>query len=272
VQRILITGAAGAIGTHQRHRLRRPDRVLRLLDVAPVPAAEPGEAVETVVASVTDPVAMAEACRDVDALIHLGGFSRETTWPEILATNIDGTHTVLEAARAAGISRIVLASSNHAAGFRPTAAIGADGGLPADSTPRPDTYYGVSKAAVEALGSLYSSRFGMDVICVRIGYCFEQPPGDLRSLAMWLSPDDCTRLLEACLAAPSPGYRIVWGVSDNTRRVVSLRETAALGYESADDSEQFAPAVLGAAASEKAVPASVGGEWQHTPLGEPNPL
>lgn len=270
MQRILITGAAGAIGTHQRHRLRRPDRVLRLLDVAPLPPAEPDEAVELVTASVTDAAAMAEACRDVDALIHLGGCSRENVWPEILATNIDGTHTVLEAARAAGVTRIVLASSNHAVGFRATTAI--DGGLPADSTPRPDTYYGVSKAVVEALGSLYASRFGMDVICVRIGNCFEQPPEDLRGLAMWLSPDDCTRLLEACLAAPSPGYRIVWGVSDNTRRVVSLREAAALGYRPADDSEQFAAAVLGPAASEGAVPASVGGEWQQIPLGVPNPL
>ena len=147
---------------------------------------------------------------------------------------------MLEAAREAGVGRVVLASSNHAVGFRRVADAGEDG-LPADSSPRPDTYYGVSKAAIEALGSLYHSRFGMDVIAVRIGSCFETPlPLGLRGLTTWLSPDDGARLFEACLAAPSPGYRLIWGVSDNTRRVYSLAEAEALGYRSEDDAEIYA--------------------------------
>ena len=113
---------------------------------------------------------------------------------------------------------MILASSNHAVGFRRN-----DSDLPADSSPRPDTYYGVSKAAIEALGSLYHSRFGMDVIVIRIGSCFETPlPLGPRGLTTWLSPDDGARLFEACLSAPSPGYRLIWGVSDNTRRIYSL--------------------------------------------------
>ncbi|MFJ6699656.1 NAD-dependent epimerase/dehydratase family protein [Streptomyces sp. NPDC091272] len=270
-QRILITGSAGTVGSLMRPRLRRDGRILRLLDLCDQPAAAAGEAVELIRASVTDPAATAEACAGVDAVIHLGGHSRETSWEETLDVNINGTRTVLEAARAAGVPRVVLASSNHAVGFRRNDEAG-EGGLPADSSARPDTFYGVSKAAIEALGSLYHSRFGMDVIAVRIGSCFPSPVVlGPRGLATWLSPDDGARLFEACLAAPSPGYRVIWGVSDNTRRIYSLAEAQALGYESRDNAETYAdqitaPAPTGPAADH------VGGPFVTAPLGQPNPL
>ncbi|MDT8915331.1 NAD(P)-dependent oxidoreductase [Amycolatopsis sp. PS_44_ISF1] len=271
-QRVLITGSAGIVGRLMRPRLRRPGRVLRLLDLAPQPAAEDGEAVEIVTGSVTDPDVMTGACTGADALIHLGGHSRENSWAATLEVNVDGTHTVLEAARQAGVRRVVLASSNHAVGFRRTADAGEDG-LPADSSPRPDTYYGVSKAVIESLGSLYHSRFGMDVIVVRIGSCFETPLQlGPRGLATWLSPDDGARLFEACLSAPSPGYRLIWGVSDNTRRIYSLAEAEALGYKSFDNAEAYAgqladrPGPAGAAAE------FVGGPFCTSPLGVYNPL
>ncbi|CAL9586088.1 Uronate dehydrogenase [Actinosynnema sp. ALI-1.44] len=234
-QRILITGSAGGVGTLMRTRLAAPGRVLRLLDIGEQPPAADGEAVEVVRASVTDQAAMDAACAGVDAVIHLGGHSLEQPWAQILDVNINGTHVVLEAARRNGVSRVVLASSNHAVGFYERASGEAGDYL----FPQPDTYYGVSKVALEALGSLYASRYGMDVIAIRIGSCFERPK-DARMLSTWLSPDDGARLFEACLSAPSPGFRVVWGVSDNTRRWFSLDEARALGYESKDDSEVFA--------------------------------
>jgi uronate dehydrogenase len=262
--RVLVTGAAGIVGRLMRPRLARPDRVLRLLDVQPIAPAAPGEQVEIVTGSVTDPEVMAAACRDVDALIHLGGISREDSWERILDVNIDGTHTVLEAARRAGVPRVVLASSNHAVGFRTVGEAG-PAGLPADSGPRPDTYYGVSKAAMEALGSLYHSRFGMDVTCLRIGTCFERP-ADVRGLSTWMSPDDCARLLEAALAVRPPGYRLVWGVSANTRSIVSQREGEAIGYHARDDAEQFADQVEGT------LPDLLGGAFCEIELGRADPL
>ncbi len=263
---MLITGSAGVVGTLMRPRLRRPGRVLRLLDVAPQTASDASE--EVVTASVTDAAAMASACEGVDALIHLGGHSRENSWAATLDVNIDGTHTVLEAAREAGVKRVLLASSNHAVGFRRN-----DDDLPADSSPRPDTYYGVSKAVIEALGSLYHSRFGMDVIVIRIGSCFETPlPLGPRGLTTWLSPDDGARLFEACLAAPSPGYRLIWGVSDNTRRIYSLAEAEALGYKSLDDAEVYAEQLASRPAPTGAAAEFVGGPFCTAPLGEFNPL
>jgi len=67
----------------------------------------------------------------------------------------------------------------------------------------------VSKVAGEALGRLYHDRHAMDVVCLRIG-SFRERPSDRRSLWNWLSPDDCTRLFEAALQSPAPGFRIVW--------------------------------------------------------------
>ncbi|WP_028935887.1 NAD-dependent epimerase/dehydratase family protein [Pseudonocardia spinosispora] len=265
-KRILITGAAGGIGRMMRTRMRRDGRMLRLLDLASQTPSADDEPVELLTGSVTDPDAMLAACEGVDALIHLGGHSRETSWAEILDVNINGTQVVLDAARQAGVTRVILASSNHSVGFRDAD----EPGLPADSSPRPDTYYGVSKAAMEALGSLYHSRFGMDVIAIRIGSCFETPlPLGPRGLITWLSPDDCARLFEACLSAPSPGYRLIWGVSANTRSIFSLAEAEALGYRSQDDAEAYADQL---APTEPTPERYVGGGFCTAPLGAPNPL
>ncbi|MBQ1073314.1 NAD(P)-dependent oxidoreductase [Micromonospora sp. C31] len=271
-ERILITGGAGKVATLLRPLLARPGRTLRLLDVRqPEPTTEPADGgEEVVVASVDDLDAMVEACRDVDAIVHLGGQSREAGVEEVLRLNAYGTYCVLEAARRTGVKRVVLASSNHAAGFHQRQGAPA-GGLPADAPGRPDTLYGWSKVAAEAAGQLYADRFGMDVVCLRIGLWFPRPPG-LRGLALWLSPDDGARLVEACLTADSPGFRIVWGISRNTRRWWSLAEGEAIGYHPKDDAEKYADELV-AAHGEPDFDADpvldrVGGQWCDVPLGE----
>ena len=238
MQRILITGAAGKVATSLRPRLATPGRTLRLLDiVAPEPLDGTG-AEEIVVASVDEQDAMIAACEGVDAIVHLGGQSKEADAEEVLRLNAYGTYCLLEAARRTGVSKVVLASSSHAAGFHRRDDAYPEG-LPADLPPRPDTLYGWSKAAVEGIGSLYHDRFGLDVICLRIGLWFPTPP-QTRGLATWLSPDDGARLVEACVAVEKPGFRIVWGVSRNTRRWWSLAEGEAIGYFPKDDAEVFA--------------------------------
>jgi uronate dehydrogenase len=261
---LLITGSAGRIATMLRPRLGRPDRRLRLLDIAPVADAGPHE--EVVTASLTDAGPVADACTGVEAVIHLGALSNEAPWADIVAVNVDGTLNVLEGARLAGVDRVILASSNHAAGFHPRG----DGPLPADVVGRPDTYYGVSKVALEALGSLYSDRFGMSIACLRIGTCFDEPL-DLRALSTWLSPDDAARLVEACLAAPPFGFRVLWGISANTRRWWSLAEGEELGYFPVDDAERFAPRLVAEFGEPNLGDTEhrlVGGPFCEQPLGE----
>jgi uronate dehydrogenase len=268
VSTILITGAAGRIGTMLRSRLAAPGRVLRLLDVTPIRAPfEPGE--EAMTASVTDMAAMTAACAGADAVIHLGGIPSEAPWDRILDVNINGTYTVFEAARRAGVPRVVFASSNHAVGFSPRESFP----VPDDASPAPDTYYGVSKAAGEALAALYARRYGMDAVCVRILSCFDRPL-NARMLATWLSPDDAGRLFEACLAAPAPGFRVVYGVSANTRGGwVSLDGARALGYQPRDDAEAHAPALLAAGGPDPADPVFryLGGEFTFPSLDAPLP-
>jgi len=271
-QRLLITGGAGKVAALLRPRLAAPGRTLRLLDiVAPAPV-EGGGAEEVVIASVDDPEALAAACEGVDAIVHLGGQSRESDAEDVLRRNAYGTYCLLEAARRTGVRRVVLASSSHAAGFHERDDVTYPDGLPADLPPRPDTLYGWSKAAMEALGRLYVDRFGLEVICLRIGLWFPNPP-QLRGLALWLSPDDGARLVEASVAAENPGFRIVWGVSHNTRRWWSLAEGEAIGYFPKDDAEAWAAERI----AEHGEPDfahdpllnRVGSWWCDVPLGKP---
>ncbi len=239
-QKILVTGANGAIGSMLRQSLRRPGRHLRLLDVVRQADVQPGEDAEVIEGSFLDAATIESACRDVEAIVHLGGLSSAGyTWPEYLDVNIHGTYLVLEAARKAGVSRVIYASSNHAVGYQP---LSPDGPVPDRLFARPDTFYGVSKAASESLASLYHDRHGLDVICLRIG-SYRDRPFDVRSLWSWLSPGDCTRLVEAALSTPSPGFRVVWGVSANSRAAVSLEEGYAIGYFPLDDAGAFADEV-----------------------------
>jgi uronate dehydrogenase len=254
---ILMTGAAGHIGAMLRPRLQTADRTLRLLDVASLTAAA-GE--EVLQASITDMAAMTEACAGVDAVIHLAGLSAEAPWNRIAEANIHGTYVVFEAARRAGVTRIVFASSNHAAGFVPAA----DYPVADYAFPVPDTYYGVSKVTGEAIAALYHYRYQMDTICLRILSCTDRAR-TVRELSTWLSPDDTGRLFEACLTADKPGFRVAYGVSANTRGGwVSMHEARALGFEPQDDAEQFAAeviAVQGEPDLDDPVQAHLGGEF-----------
>lgn len=236
---VLVTGAAGRIGTVLRGGLPERGWAVRCLDIVPLPDERPGE--EQVVADGTDLSAVLDAAHGVDAVVHLAAVVGESTWAAASSVSIEATYCALEAARRAGVPRVVLASSNHATGFTPRPASGLL--RESDAPPRPDTFYGVAKITMEALGSLYADRYGMDVVCLRIGSAFPEPT-TLRMLATWLSPADTVSLVDAALTAPSPGFSVVWGVSANTRNWWDLTAARALGYEPEDDAEVYAEALI----------------------------
>jgi dTDP-4-dehydrorhamnose reductase len=255
---VLVTGAAGTIGSMLRHGLAHPGRHLRLLDVAPQDSLATGEDAALIVGSFLDAAVMADACRDVNVVLHFGGLStNEFRWDEYLEVNINGTYVVLEAARVAGVPRVIYASSNHAVGFQPID----NSILAADYLfPRPDSFYGVSKVASESLGSLYHDRYGLDVVCLRIG-SYRERPANLRQLWSWLSPGDCVRLVEAAMATPSPGFRVVWGVSANRRAKVTLAEAHAIGYYPLDDAEVFVGEITKIGSGGRDEPPFIGGPY-----------
>ncbi|MEU6486358.1 NAD(P)-dependent oxidoreductase [Streptomyces sp. NPDC046887] len=230
---VAITGAAGNIGSVVRRALRDEVSRLTLLDRVPLEAEATHEVVHTV--DLRDAAAVETALAGADAVLHLGGVPDEAPLGDLLDANVLGTHHVLEAARRASIPRVVLASSNRVAGFYPTAH---------RTTPqepvRPDGLYGVSKAALEALGSLYADKFGVSVICLRIG-SFEEVPSEPRHLATWLSPRDAVGFCRAALAAPlSTRFATVYAVSANTRRFWELPAESELAYTPLDNAEDHA--------------------------------
>jgi uronate dehydrogenase len=232
MQRVLITGAAGNIGRALRTGLRGQYAVMRLLDVVPQQAAEPGE--EVITLDLNDRLATEAAMEDVEMVIHLAAIPDEAGFDDILSGNITTTYSVFEAARQAGARRVVFASSNHVTGFYPRSET-----VGPDDPVRPDSFYGVSKVFGEALGRLYTDKYGLEVVCLRIG-AFAERPRSVRELSIWLSPRDCLQLVRCCLDAPAVGFTVVYGVSANTRSWWKDDAAARLGYQPQDNAEEFA--------------------------------
>jgi uronate dehydrogenase len=230
---LAITGAAGNIGSVVRAALRGETERMVLLDRVPLRPEAANEEVHTV--DLRDAPAVEAALAGADRVLHLGGIPDEAPLADLLDANVLGTHNVLEAARRTGIPRVVLAGSNRVTGFYPAGHRTAP-----DEPVRPDGLYGVSKAAVEALGRLYADKFGLSVICLRIG-SFEAEPGEPRHLATWLSHRDAVGWIRAALTAP-PAVRFAtaYAVSANTRRFWRLPDPSVLDYAAVDDAEEYA--------------------------------
>jgi uronate dehydrogenase len=256
VNRILITGAAGAIGRTLREGLGGVYPVLRLADVKDLGPAGAGEEVRR--ADLSD-MAKTEPLMDgVDAVVHLaatlgsirkdGKVVGENPWEKILPNNIVGTYNVFEAARRCKVKRIVYASSIHAHGFyRRTTKIRPD------SFPRPDSRYGLSKAFGEALGRYYADKFGLEVVALRIA-TFKAKPESVRDLGTWISPGDMVRLARAALDCLDVHFDVLWGVSANKRALYDNPNAKRFGYFPEDDSEVFRDAILRARKGEAEPP------------------
>jgi uronate dehydrogenase len=236
--KVLLTGAAGGVGTWLRKLLPAiyPDLVLS--DLKTPPDLQPGE--NFIAADLADLAAVRKIVAGVDGIIHLGGFSVEGPWETILDANIKGTYNLFEAAREAGVRRIVFASSNHVMGFHPRSTT-----VGIHDTIRPDTRYGVSKAFGEALGAYYAFKHGIGVLSVRIGNVGDKPL-DERRLAIWLKTEDLVKLCRIGLEREGLVYEVVYGMSDNKRAWWDNSHALSLGYKPDGRSEDYAAEILAA--------------------------
>ncbi|MEV5989405.1 NAD(P)-dependent oxidoreductase [Streptomyces sp. NPDC052051] len=231
-----MTGAAGNVGHHLRGALAERFEHLLLLDTAEISDCAPHES--AVRADLRDFALLRDVLTDLDGIIHLGGIPDEADFHDLVDVNITGSFHVLEAARINRVPRVVYASSNRATGFYPTTQ-----SVNPDLPVRPDGLYGVSKAAVEALGRLYADKFGLQVACLRIG-SFEPAPSTPRELATWLSPDDCTRAFRAALDADY-GFVTFYAVSDNRGRWWDLEAGRAIGFDPRNDAAEVGTRIAG---------------------------
>ena len=230
MKRVLLTGAAGGIGTAVRPVLRELADEVVLTDRAELGELAPGERFER--AELSDPAPWPQLASGCDAIVHLGAMPDEAAFGVLAGPNLHGAFHVYDAARRAGVRRVVVASSGRVTGF-----YGVGERLDGNATPRPDGLYAATKAFSEALGRMYADKFGLEVVALRIG-TFEERPHTERDLSTWLSHDDARRLVRAALTGPVDGFLAVYGVSANTRSWWDLPPS--LGYEPADDAEAYA--------------------------------
>jgi uronate dehydrogenase len=227
-----VTGASGRIASALRPALAEVCGTVRLFTRSPITSTADNEEVR--VGRLEDLAAVVDACEGIVTIVHLGGISDEAPFDRIVDSNIVGTFNVFEAARSCGVRRVVFASSHHVTGFYPTDVL-VDGSV----EPRPDTIYAVSKVFGESLGRLYRDKWGIEVVCLRIGACRPEPE-NADQLRTWQSTADCVRLILTSVTSDVPdGYSILYGVSDNSRAFWDSTDARKLGYVPHDSADNF---------------------------------
>lgn len=245
---VLITGMSGLIGGALRRRLegRYELRALNRTRVEGVPCHQ---------ADIGDLDAIQPAFAGADHVVHLAAYAHGGgTWPDMLRNNVVGTYNVFEAARRAGVRRVVFASSGATVSAcereEPFASIAAGRyagladwpRLTCESSPRPAGLYGVSKVWGEALARQFADAHGMSMIGLRIGAVnAEDRPTAMREFSVWLSQRDATRAFELALTAPaSVRFAVCFITSDNEwtyRDATHARDV--LGFQPEDRAEDY---------------------------------
>jgi nucleoside-diphosphate-sugar epimerase len=250
MKKVLITGMSGLIGGILRRHL---DTVggyeLTALNRRPV------EGVRTVQASIADLDAIRPAFEGQDVVVNLAAHVASEPMEDVVQGNLVGTWNVYEAARLAGVKRVVFASSGDT--IR-----GVDNDPPYNNIlkgdyeaasrwewpkvtkelVRPGTIYGASKVWGEALGRVYSADHGLSILCVRIGHCPEENrPIGSRAFAAWLSHRDVADMLQRCIDAPDNLlYDIFFAVSNNKWNYRDIEHAKqVLGYVPQDSAEDY---------------------------------
>ena len=254
-QRVIVTGANGLIGRLAIDAWRADPRY----DAVGLARSEGPHT--DILADLADLDALVAAFQGADAIVHLGATSAVgSEWDAVLHSNLIGTYNVFEAARQAGVKRVVFASTNHTIGSYEldTAPevyeLDDDRVWDEQSELRPDSLYGVSKVYGEAMARYYVDHHGLKAYCIRIGGTRDQDspthPNNLwaperdgeegikvarkRMRAVWLSERDCIQLFERALASDLD-WVLCYGISENPRQFWSIEHAKdILGYEPQD--------------------------------------
>jgi len=247
-RRVLVTGLSGLIGGALRPHVEAK-YALRALNRRPVPG------VECHLADLGELDAIRPAFDGVDTVVHLAAAAGDRQSPaDIMRSNVVGAYNVFEAARLAGVARVIFASSGATvSGWErepPLSHVvngeydrlGSWSPLTHEAPVRPSGLYGASKVWGEALARAYADAHGMSMICLRIGRVrAEDRPVTPREFAVWCSRRDITRMIEACIEAPARvRFDVFYVVSNNRWSYRDLEHArAVLGWTPMDRAEDF---------------------------------
>jgi nucleoside-diphosphate-sugar epimerase len=216
--------------------LSHADWNVRGFDRSPTPATK-----DYAIATLTDLGALQKAVRSVTAVIHLGAVPDDDDFmTQLLPNNIVGLYNVLEAARLAGVQRVLLASTGQVNWWQQI-----EGPWPnrTDDPPTPRHWYAVTKIAAEAAGKAYARNFGMTVLALRLGWCprtreqITEIAGLPRGQDVYLSPGDAGRFFVRAMEADLPaGFWTLFVASRPTHKTIfDLEPTRRLlGWEPQD--------------------------------------
>ena len=248
MKKILITGVSGLIGgLLARHLRNLGGYEITALNRRPV------DDFQCVQADIADLDAIKPAFEGQDVVVHMSAYTGDTSdWEGNLSGNIMGVRNVYEAARLAGVKRVVFGSSGAAIGgfslVPPYDAIAAgryedvpDGWAKIrHDQVRPLGIYGAAKIFGEALGRHYSDAYRLSVLCVRIGSVRDEDwPNNPHRVSYFFSHRDILQMLVKCIEAPDDLlYDIFMAVSNNRWTYYDLEHAReVLGYDPQDSSE-----------------------------------
>ncbi len=206
-----------------------------------------------------------------DRVVHLAGNPTvDASYESVEQNNVRGTYNALEAARQAGVDTFVYASSNHVVGMyekeHAPELYDSEYELTIDhnSSIRPDSHYGSSKAAGEAWGRQYAEKYDIQFYSLRIGSVrpprWDHPYGDAergveegswkrnspeyknqvaRLKCTWQSRRDFAHMVDQCLADDDVTFDVFYGISDNSNSWFDMeharKQIAYVPQDSADD-------------------------------------
>ena len=234
-QLVLVTGSAGRIGQAVVKELTRRGRSVRGFDRVATPGIN-----NSIIGDVTDPQTVARACEGVGTLIHLAATPDDADFlRELVPNNLIGVHNVLEAARATGVKRLILASSGQVVWWQ---RLRGPWPISGDVPPTPRSWYACCKIFLEGAGRAFAEGYQMSVIVVRLGWCprnrehVEELKRTEWGPDVYLSPGDAGRFFACAVEAPPVDYAILYACSKPVRRPQFDLETArrVVGFEPQD--------------------------------------
>jgi nucleoside-diphosphate-sugar epimerase len=231
--RVLVTGSSGRIGRAVVTELQARGVPVRGFDRT----ATPGLA-DMVVGTLTSEADVMRAMRGVQAVVHLAATPDDADFlNEIVPNNIVGVYHVLEQAYAAGVKRLVLASSGQVTWYE---RMRGPWPIGIDVQPTPRYWYAAAKVFLEAAGRAFAEKFGQSVIAVRLGWCprtkeqVEEIKASEWAQDVYLSPSDAGRFFAAAALSPADiSFKVVYATSRPLRQTYMDLEPARqlLGWE-----------------------------------------